>query len=147
MEARAILRSSRPLRPPSVFASICGGARAPRPSRVLDSPFRVHFFSWSTVRRFFPVDFPYRVCLVVPRRVLRFSVSLEKLCALTGEHPFYTAAEREHRARIRTCERADLLFPSLFLSPLSLFFLGLGAFSRACFCIYARASHLATSGN
>lgn len=44
---------------------------------------------------------------------LPFSVgSLEKLCALRGEHPFYTRAKRE---RTHTCERAASL-PLFFFS-------------------------------
>lgn len=52
---------------------------------------------------------------------LPFSVgSLEKLCALRGEHPFYTRAKRE---RTHTCERAASL-------PL-FFFLFLRCFAHA----------------
>lgn len=71
---------------------------------------------------------------------LPFSVgSLEKLCALRGEHPFYTRAKRES-AGIRVSAR--LLFFSSFVVFFSLFLFGASRTYThirvyACFCIYA----------
>lgn len=108
MEAQTISPFRSP--PAPILVSIYRGARAPSLSLRLTPP---PFFS-SPISSVLSVVVSFWLTSS-PASFLPFSVgSLEKLCALRGEHPFYTRAKRE---RGHTCER-----PASFSSSLSLFF-------------------------
>lgn len=150
MEAQTISFPPAPFcSPPSpILVSIYRGARAPSLSlpRSFPPPPPAPLPSSLPVSSVLPVAVSFWLTSSLAS-FLPFSVgSLEKLCALRGEHPFYTRAKRES-AGIRVSAR--LLFFSFFVvffSPLFLF----GA-SRtythirvsACFCITPREQNAA----